>query len=316
MMSKMLTIASFVAAASAYDGLWITTDGVCDASVCPHQTTFDGQNCVMPGAAGGSCYIPACFSSGQTPSGTACTLKEPKAGTITVKEPADPTMGGGSSLPSTTPTSGMTSATLVQGMKGWQDIPASSLFHYPPSLIGRRGMIPSAYIKPYWTVEFDCPKGYSGEGKMCDAFVFLYRCPPCTYQDGGNLAVDLLANGWTPYSCSVEFMLDKTVPTYHHKTMVYHKQVAEGAYEDVMPTALLELAWFASSPATSHCASYLNENDCENQLPGECEWDDTHGTCDRVLCPLPVKPHPQGPWQPKCTVCIDDERAQYMPALK
>eukprot|EP01059_Diplonema_ambulator_P014155 TRINITY_DN24_c0_g1_i7.p1 TRINITY_DN24_c0_g1~~TRINITY_DN24_c0_g1_i7.p1 ORF type:complete len:324 (+),score=100.77 TRINITY_DN24_c0_g1_i7:58-972(+) len=283
----------------------------CDGSVCLGSLFTDGV-CSRGGILSDACYIPSC--AGQLPNTQGvrpCAVYKTK---VTMTGPT--AAASGQSLPSTTPTSSLKSERIVDNMKGWLDIPESTFFNYPSSLIGRRAMVPSAYIKPYWTVEFDCPKGYSGEGKMCDAFVFLYRCPPCTYQDGGNLAVDLLANGWTPYSCSVEFMLDKTVPTYHHKTMVYHKQVAEGAYEDVMPTALLELAWFASSPATSHCASYLNENDCENQLPGECEWDDTHGTCDRVLCPLPVKPHPQGPWQPKCTVCIDDERAQYMPALK
>eukprot|EP01059_Diplonema_ambulator_P014152 TRINITY_DN24_c0_g1_i4.p1 TRINITY_DN24_c0_g1~~TRINITY_DN24_c0_g1_i4.p1 ORF type:complete len:327 (+),score=123.51 TRINITY_DN24_c0_g1_i4:72-1052(+) len=326
MMSKMLMIATLVAAATA-QGPWVSDTEKCDDSVCVGNAVRSGDQCVRKGAVTTTCTIPGCYSKDQRTAMTGenwcllgyagMTLKEQKSVVFSTGDTGDiTTSGSGSSLPTTTATSSLISSTIVNGMGGWDDIPESTFFNYPSSLIGRRAMVPSAYIKPYWIVEFECVKGYSGAGKMCDAFVFLYRCPPCTYQDGGNLAVDLLANGWTPYSCSVEFMLDKTVPTYHHKTMVYHKQVAEGAYEDVMPTALLELAWFASSPATSHCASYLNENDCENQLPGECEWDDTHGTCDRVLCPLPVKPHPQGPWQPKCTVCIDDERAQYMPALK
>eukprot|EP01064_Diplonema_japonicum_P011123 TRINITY_DN183_c0_g1_i3.p1 TRINITY_DN183_c0_g1~~TRINITY_DN183_c0_g1_i3.p1 ORF type:complete len:352 (+),score=129.88 TRINITY_DN183_c0_g1_i3:93-1148(+) len=279
------------------------------------------------------CYIPACFKGTAPPAG----VKECAVSMLARAQQNQNGNGVGSAaaVPPTTvkdsfSVRGLTNLPNNQGKReGWPDIPNSAFLHFPKSLVGRIGQVPNVYLDGTFKMLMDCAQG--GMGNKCDLFAFIYRCPPCTFSNGKNFVGDLLADGWEPYSCDVQFQLDQTVPTHKHDTIVYHKQIPKHGVREtgytIAPQGILELAWFATSEATAHCKDY-NEAQCNTILPDECKWDMEAQTCNRVLCPVrsqgpdrvhlpgPGGPHkPKGPWVQKCKVCVDEERDMYMPKL-
>eukprot|EP01064_Diplonema_japonicum_P011125 TRINITY_DN183_c0_g1_i5.p1 TRINITY_DN183_c0_g1~~TRINITY_DN183_c0_g1_i5.p1 ORF type:complete len:385 (+),score=136.29 TRINITY_DN183_c0_g1_i5:73-1155(+) len=291
------------------------------------------------------CYIPKCFSNGE-----AVPLKDGKAvppcdvnpAAIDPTVPVPPKTGNGAGLvPDTTVTTSFVARALTnlpnsQGLReGWPDIPNSAFLNYPQSLVNRLGQIPNVYIDNTFEIRFACTSG--GADDKCDLFAFIYRCPPCTFSNGGDFTSKLLADGWEPYSCDVKFQLDQTVPTHEHSTLVYHRQMDKHDMREtdkwytIKADSLLELSWFATSRATAHCSDHDgDEAMCMTDLPDECQWDAQTQSCNRVLCPAksqgPDRVHlpgpngnpskPKGPWVQKCKVCVDEERDMYMPNLK
>eukprot|EP01064_Diplonema_japonicum_P005996 TRINITY_DN1396_c0_g1_i1.p1 TRINITY_DN1396_c0_g1~~TRINITY_DN1396_c0_g1_i1.p1 ORF type:complete len:369 (+),score=72.22 TRINITY_DN1396_c0_g1_i1:63-1109(+) len=346
----MLTMAAVAATVFAVD--FKHTIVVRSADVCAEldgrfplctSGTFNGVGLCTKGPKGTQhffkCYPPACGPEPTDPATPMCEVRNvgiemtdenDKPITKPIDEESTINAEGvmGASIGTTTTTSSFLAAGLFSGMEGWPDIPKARFLNFPNSLHGRLGQVPNVYVGKGWRMTFHCAIG--GEGGMCDLFVFIYRCPPCTFSDGGNLPLALLADNWEPYSCDVKFQLDNTVPTHEHSMMVYHKQIPQAqrrsrVFEVVSPTDLLELTFFGISEATSHCVDYTTETDCTTVLPGECQWDSVNEVCGRTICPKqtppprPLKPghgffKPQGPWVDKCKVCVDDER-QYMPTL-
>eukprot|EP01064_Diplonema_japonicum_P011121 TRINITY_DN183_c0_g1_i10.p1 TRINITY_DN183_c0_g1~~TRINITY_DN183_c0_g1_i10.p1 ORF type:complete len:367 (+),score=124.00 TRINITY_DN183_c0_g1_i10:67-1167(+) len=366
-MTHMLPLAvfvSFVAMASADLAIFVNVRNSCPTAdvvyvkgkatpVCSSMSAMDTarKTCWrMKGLKKYECYIPACYQSNSVakPVDEEGTLVGPCAFSQEAVDAHDTTTptkktaarGSGTSLvPDTSVTNSFSARFLTnlpnnQGLReGWPDIPNSAFLHFPKSLVGRLGQIPNVYIDNTFEIRFACTSG--GADDKCDLFAFIYRCPPCTFSNGGDFTSKLLADGWEPYSCDVKFQLDQTVPTHEHSTLVYHRQMDKHGLREankwytIKADSLLELSWYATSEATAHCESYDgDEFKCETELPDECQWDASQATCNRVLCPMkfqqgghPPGPNgkprpPQGPWGEKCKVCIDDERDMYMPELK
>eukprot|EP01064_Diplonema_japonicum_P031795 TRINITY_DN57_c1_g1_i3.p1 TRINITY_DN57_c1_g1~~TRINITY_DN57_c1_g1_i3.p1 ORF type:complete len:364 (+),score=103.21 TRINITY_DN57_c1_g1_i3:49-1092(+) len=338
MMKPMLFAAVFTATAAATDHkLFINVDDVCaertadNVPVCMATLTYDKKTCwKMFGSKEARCYIPACYKQGEEPTELPRCITY-TTGAVSAANIVSAASLGTSGTRHSLAAQALTNLPDSNGMRwGWPDIPKSAFLNFPTSLVGRLGQVPNVFLGQGFKLGFDCPAGYSGEGNKCDLFAFIYRCPPCTFSNGDNFVVDLLADGWEPYSCDVKFQLDQTVPTHEHGVIVYHKQIDEHGVRDtgytIAPKGLLELSWFATSPATAHCSGY-DEAMCATELPDECQWDSVAQTCNRVLCPARSQgpdrvhrpgpggnPHtPKGPWVQQCKVCVDDERDMYMP---
>eukprot|EP01064_Diplonema_japonicum_P011124 TRINITY_DN183_c0_g1_i4.p1 TRINITY_DN183_c0_g1~~TRINITY_DN183_c0_g1_i4.p1 ORF type:complete len:365 (+),score=110.82 TRINITY_DN183_c0_g1_i4:67-1161(+) len=364
-MTHMLPLAvfvSFVAMASADLAIFVNVRNSCPTAdvvyvkgkatpVCSSMSAMDTarKTCWrMKGLKKYECYIPACYQSNSVakPVDEEGTLVGPCAFSQEAVDAHDTTTptkktaarGSGTSLvPDTSVTNSFSARFLTnlpnnQGLReGWPDIPNSAFLHFPKSLVGRLGQIPNVYIDNTFEIRFACTSG--GADDKCDLFAFIYRCPPCTFSNGGDFTSKLLADGWEPYSCDVQFQLDQTVPTHKHDTIVYHKQIPKHGVREtgytIAPQGILELAWFATSEATAHCSDY-DKDQCATELPDECKWDAEIQECTRILCPPksqgPDRVHrpgpgghftePKGPWVQKCKVCVDEERDMYMPNLK
>eukprot|EP01064_Diplonema_japonicum_P034324 TRINITY_DN7077_c1_g1_i1.p1 TRINITY_DN7077_c1_g1~~TRINITY_DN7077_c1_g1_i1.p1 ORF type:complete len:323 (+),score=53.96 TRINITY_DN7077_c1_g1_i1:69-1037(+) len=274
---------------------------------------FDKTAGTCTGLGNVPCYVPSCQNNNIARSAGIedCELSSTKIKLV-------PHHVNANSLGTSPVTDYLRQSQIMENMRGWTDVFKSKFSNFPTSLLDRNGFIPRVRIAGGHDVVFECHKG--GEGGVCDAFVFIYKCPPCRFADGGNLPLTLLSDDWEPYACDVKFQLDHTVPTHMHDVVVYHKQYPQNTLLTVTPSSMLELSWFASSEATSNCADYGTQVECETELPGECGWDSVLKRCERTLCPKVKKQlngdfKPRGPWQPKCKVCVDDEREMYLPKL-
>eukprot|EP01064_Diplonema_japonicum_P001268 TRINITY_DN107_c0_g1_i4.p1 TRINITY_DN107_c0_g1~~TRINITY_DN107_c0_g1_i4.p1 ORF type:complete len:344 (+),score=44.06 TRINITY_DN107_c0_g1_i4:55-1086(+) len=257
-----------------------------------------------------SCNIPC----GTTPKPGECGIAQPGAGYAGTSG-----KGGGQEInpaPSA-PSSGTKSTRILNGMKGYTDMGDSAFLNFPPTMIGRWAQVPSVRSSPGYEMHMVCSPGHGGYSQLCDHFVIVYSCPPCQYENGGNIEALLLVKGFRPFRCGTSLDLDINVASHHHSLVVYHKTAAEGETDIVKAPKLLEFAFFAYSPATSDCSSYGNEGDCVGSIPGECAWNVNGGICERHLCPKPFRQH--GPWQSqgKCNVCPHDaSEDRFIPPVK
>ncbi|KAJ9465210.1 hypothetical protein DIPPA_03342 [Diplonema papillatum] len=216
--------------------------------------------------------------------------------------------------PPTTPNNGWDFALATyDGMDGWHDIPASEFSSFRGFLIGLTATIPSFYTDTGFTILYTCRGMNAASGFVgCDIFFFMYRCPPCASRHG-NIADSLMVMDeptWYVGNCGPVFKLNKDLGA-EHQFVVFQAETAAETRVRVPVDEPVEYIFWAMAGKSVICSSIADEAACVAAV-GSCEWLAGSDICKPKGCDKPTSF--QGPLQPKCTVCVDDE-ADFIPEV-
>eukprot|EP01059_Diplonema_ambulator_P008170 TRINITY_DN17705_c0_g1_i1.p1 TRINITY_DN17705_c0_g1~~TRINITY_DN17705_c0_g1_i1.p1 ORF type:complete len:267 (+),score=43.89 TRINITY_DN17705_c0_g1_i1:69-803(+) len=188
------------------------------------------------------------------------------------------------------------------GMKAWGG--KGEFIDVPEWLVGANSLVPGA---DHWggDVAYSCPsKRVFPWIEACEAFVFVYRCPPCP-GSAKDIESALLPKDWSPSSCAPRFTIPSS--THQFRMLAFRKQFLPGTtIKFTIPAA--DYVAFAASSAGTRCAA-STASKCMELADAHyqaCAWDPSTESCVHTnYCPKPHGPFPPpAPYSTgSCTVC-------------
>jgi hypothetical protein len=215
---------------------------------------------------------------------------------------------GAASIGTTSLTLGSTTCvSTFNGMKGWMDIPNSVFRNFNEFFKLIPVVIPSFATGKY-NIQWRChaesygsPVGFSG----CDIFLFIYHCPPCTFNDG-DIGQKLLTSSEADFklgTCAPKFNLDHTnANAMDHPFGAYMAEIEDGAEVTITTGDRTDFLFWGQVGKDVICSHKLTDVDCA-AVPLSCVWDGD--SCEPRQCPPRTSMYWGG--SPRCTYCISDE---------
>eukprot|EP01059_Diplonema_ambulator_P009774 TRINITY_DN19743_c0_g1_i1.p2 TRINITY_DN19743_c0_g1~~TRINITY_DN19743_c0_g1_i1.p2 ORF type:complete len:273 (+),score=53.69 TRINITY_DN19743_c0_g1_i1:46-819(+) len=240
-------------------------------------------------------------------------VKDPA--TCVLKSDKGPAKGSGQEFHPSASAS-MSTGWYEEDLPAWGDLPDSRFVEVPRWLVGVTATVPGHWLKAETIVEFHCPKKITVKWidlEVCDAFVFLYRCPLCKVETG-NVEQLLLAEGWTVSSCGPKFKTGFMGGNgYSHKMITLRKQFPPGStLSFTTPNTDVEFIAFGTSSFGTDCSTRFSVQACDDistSTNGACMWDYTSKMCVHTdFCPR--IPGPTGEGHGGCAICPNDELAK------
>ncbi|KAJ9472049.1 hypothetical protein DIPPA_10402 [Diplonema papillatum] len=183
---------------------------------------------------------------------------------------------------------------VADGMQAWGDLPNSAFVLFPPFMVNPdyRAYIVSGVIPAKTKITFRCPANIE-EGDVCDFYVFVDHCPPCSLH--GGLPGALLSTGWEAGSCAPRYRLsDAGEP---HVMAIFRKQVPKGGQAAVVTASAGRLVGFAATPVSVVCSEIATDLVCNQEQ--FCVFENS--VCVSRWCPS------RHAAPTTCTVCADSE---------
>eukprot|EP01064_Diplonema_japonicum_P011555 TRINITY_DN1896_c0_g1_i1.p2 TRINITY_DN1896_c0_g1~~TRINITY_DN1896_c0_g1_i1.p2 ORF type:complete len:557 (+),score=98.00 TRINITY_DN1896_c0_g1_i1:1737-3407(+) len=160
---------------------------------------------------------------------------------------------------------------IDEKIQAWRDIEESMFMDIPEWLVGGTAYVTTQVIRQGLHIRFSCAD------EVCNAFVFLEHCLPCSTASNGGLPSILITDGWVPSSCGPRFRLaPKRAP---HSTVIFRKQFKKGQISVLPPlTKDARFASFAIKVGRRICNEISEKEQCTSKYL-LCDWDEAAGGC-------------------------------------
>ena len=165
------------------------------------------------------------------------------------------------------------------GMPAWQYILGSRFSHIPDFMIsstiltaGRSlTFVPKHRFKAGTQLKVKC------KDRMCNVFVHVEHCTPCSTQTNGGLPGLLIAEGWHTTTCAPTFTLSPTGT--EHKMLTFRKQFRVNETKEIA-TLTHDGVFVGVTVAEGRemCEEITKQNECDVGSV-MCAWDYTTGAC-------------------------------------
>eukprot|EP01061_Rhynchopus_euleeides_P004021 TRINITY_DN13343_c0_g1_i1.p1 TRINITY_DN13343_c0_g1~~TRINITY_DN13343_c0_g1_i1.p1 ORF type:complete len:426 (+),score=162.29 TRINITY_DN13343_c0_g1_i1:136-1413(+) len=165
------------------------------------------------------------------------------------------------------------------GMPAWQYLLGSRYEHVPDFMISStvltagksQTFVPRHSLKEGTQLMLKC------KDRMCNVFIHVEYCTPCSAKTNGGLPAVLVQEGWHSTTCSPSFRLSPTGK--QHKMITFRKQFR---VNETRPLATLTrdgmFVGVTVSEGREMCDEIMKESEC-NVGSVMCTWDVTIGAC-------------------------------------
>ena len=164
------------------------------------------------------------------------------------------------------------------GMPAFPFIPGSKYTHVPPFVISSmilsegksRTFAPVFRLKEGTQIKLTC------RDRMCNVFIHVEMCAPCSSPLNGGLPTVLLMEGWYLTTCAPKFVLGPDMHT--HEMVTFRKQYRNNATV-VLATLTREAAFVGVTVAGGRelCEEIYLQEECSGTIM--CSWDYVAGVC-------------------------------------
>eukprot|EP01059_Diplonema_ambulator_P007133 TRINITY_DN1665_c0_g1_i3.p1 TRINITY_DN1665_c0_g1~~TRINITY_DN1665_c0_g1_i3.p1 ORF type:complete len:572 (+),score=121.71 TRINITY_DN1665_c0_g1_i3:32-1717(+) len=192
---------------------------------------------------------------------------------------------------------------VEEGMLAWRDLGESVYFDVPEWLLGATAYITTQVVRQGLHIRLSCAD------PVCNAFIFLEHCLPCSTVSNGGLASILVTDGWAPSSCGPRFRVSaRGLP---HQTVLFRKQFKRGQIVVLPPlTKDARFVGLGMKEGNKICNEISDRAECtsRNLL---CGWDEIAGGCMPRITRCPRQDTVTNKWLTteavNCTKCAAEE---------
>eukprot|EP01059_Diplonema_ambulator_P010176 TRINITY_DN2017_c0_g1_i1.p1 TRINITY_DN2017_c0_g1~~TRINITY_DN2017_c0_g1_i1.p1 ORF type:complete len:595 (+),score=71.25 TRINITY_DN2017_c0_g1_i1:169-1785(+) len=150
---------------------------------------------------------------------------------------------------------------------------------YPES---RLTNVPSFFLNATLNVpaKIDIPEGtelkLTCHDTICDYYILLEHCLPCSHSTNGGLPHLCLNQGWAAVKCAPGFQA--TIYGDYHPMAMFYKRLYEGEIEQFPPLKKQAKRVVFASVDVGYCTKFGNPIACRTAGAG-CQWDGNEGGC-------------------------------------